>query len=176
MGCGRDSDHTPFPYDTIVTMTFISKIPKSALVALLAMVGFTSTFFIVDSMYIRPPFSKLLVLLILFLNFLPGIVSAGITWFAMRKTHKNAWAVAIVTGFAMLGVMEILRGLIGPIFGYMAMLPITWGLLVVNSRIFSASRHTVLKFCILFILCAALWQAGHLFLTWMFYMRAATLY
>jgi hypothetical protein len=50
-------------------------------------------------------------------------------------------------------------------------LPVAWGLLVVNSRIFSGSKNTVLKFCILFALCAVLFVASRRFATWLFEMR-----
>lgn len=158
-------------------MNFVSKIPKLLLVAISAVVGFTFIYlFVIGSVHLRPPLSMSLTLFIIFINFLPGIVSAIIAWFGMRKTHRNAWAIAIITGFAMLALFLFVSALIGPILGYVALLPITWGLLVVINRVFSNSKHTVLTFCVLFILCVILLVVGRRFATWIFDMRSAAYY
>lgn len=156
-------------------MNFISKIPKSLLVAISATIGFVLADLFVIIPYIdhltgMPPRSGLPAYLLMLS--LSGIASAIVVWIGMRQTHKNAWAVAIITGFAMLAFFPVLRILVGTIPGYVALLPITWGLLVVNSRMLTGNKHSVIRFCALFILCIALWLAGNRLVNWIFAMRA----
>jgi hypothetical protein len=156
-------------------MNFISKIPKSLLVAISATVGFALTDLLVIIPYANhlagmPPRSGLPAYLLMLS--LSGIASAIVVWIGMRQTHKNAWAIAIITGFAMLAFFPVLRILIGTIPGYVALLPITWGLLVANSRMLLGNKRSVLRFCALFILCIALWLAGNKLVNWMLAMRA----
>lgn len=153
-------------------MNFTSKIPRPLFVAALATLGFTLIYlFVIGSVRLGPTLTALQALFIIFINFLPGIVSGIIIWSYIRRTQKNAWAITIITSFAMLALFPLINIFLGSIFKYLALLPVAWGLLVVNSRIFSGSKYTILKFCILFALCAVLFVASRRFATWLFEMR-----
>lgn len=121
-----------------------------------------------------PSWSDLIAFLLI--TCLCGIIAAIVVWVGMRKTQKNAWAVAAVTGIVMLSIFPVLNILIGPILGYIIMLPITWGLLVATGRIFSNSKHVVVTFCLLFILSIVLLVVGRQFATWIFDVRSAAYY
>lgn len=153
-------------------MHLISKIPRPLFVAALATLGFTLIYlFVIGSVRLGPSLTVSQALFIIFINFLPGIVSGIIIWLYIRRKQKNAWAIAIITSFAMLALFPLINILLGSIFKYLALLPVVWGLLVVNSRIFSGSKNTVLKFCMLFAFCAVLFVANRRFATWLFEMR-----
>jgi membrane-associated PAP2 superfamily phosphatase len=107
-------------------------------------------------------------ILFILVTSLPGIVAAIVTWLTIRKTQKNSWAVAIITGFAILALFIALTPLLGSWIAYVALLPIAIGLLFANSRMLSGDRLIVFKFSLLFIVCAALWLFAHVFAVWIF--------
>ncbi len=160
-------------------MNFLSKLPKFLLVASLSTLAFGLTDYVITNSYTSqlsgvPSRSELIVFL--FMTCLCGIIAAIIAGAAMRKTQKNAWAVAALTGIGMLAVFPVLNILVGPILGYVALLPITWGLLAGASRVFSNNKHVIITFCLLFVLGIILLVAGRRFATWIFDMRSAAYY
>ena len=152
-------------------MNFVSKIHKPVLISLSSVASFTLVDLITSHLYRQVPMPWADFILFLFVTFLPGIVAAIVMWFTIRKTQKNSWAVAIITGYAMLALFVALTPLLSSWIAYVALLPITMGLLFANSRILSGNRLIVLKFTLLFMVCAALWLFAHVFATWIFQMR-----
>ncbi|HJP81806.1 MAG TPA: hypothetical protein VJ841_05410 [Candidatus Saccharimonadales bacterium] len=146
-------------------MNFISKIPQSLLVAVLATVGFILTDYVTSGLYHVAPLPWPEFIIFLFVMSLSGIVAAIVVWLGMRKVVKNAWAIAIITGFAMFGSFTMLDALMSVWLGYIALLLVSWALIVATTHIFSTDRYTALKFSGLFMLCAVFWYAARL-LAW----------
>ena len=152
-------------------MNFISKIPRPLLIAALATIGFILTNYVTDGLLYRAvPMSWLEFVLFLFIKNLSGVVVAIIIWLGLGEA-KNAWATAIITGFAMLISFILLSALIGAWLGYIALLFASWALLVGIGRIFSVNTSIVLKFSSLFVLCLILWYIARMFASWLL-MRA----
>jgi hypothetical protein len=159
-------------------MNFVSRIPRPLLIAVLATIGFMLTSYAIDGLlYHRAvPMSWFEFIFFLFVKNFSGIVATIAVWLGVRRIYKNAWAVAIITGFAMLGLCEFIGALIGPLVGplsYTVLLLVTWGLLVANIRLFASvrSNRAIVMFCGLLIFCSVLWVAGRIFSAWMYDMR-----
>ena len=153
-------------------MNFISKIPKPVLISLASVVSFMLVDLVTSHLYRQVPMPWAAFALFLFVTSLPGIVAALVMWFTTRKTQKNSWAVATITGFAMHALFIALTPLLGSWIAYVALILIVMGLLFANSRMLSGNRLMVLKFSLIFRVCATLWLLAHVFAEWIFQMRS----